>query len=816
MKYLFINILLFTSIISAQTQELKGRVTDQDGNPLFLANVVLLNSNIGVTTNEEGEFSLIAEFDRGDKIVVSYVGYKALKSDIEDYNFNEQNIILLDKIPFTSQTVLVQGSIGEEGVTPMAFAKVTQKEISESYVHQDVPEYLSYLPSTTFYSESGNGIGYNYLSIRGFDQRRIAISVNGIPQNDPEDNNVYWHNMNDILSSVGLVQVQRGAGGGVIGYPAVGGSINIITSNFSDKPRFELGADIGEYNTRKFSASFGSGLIDDKYSVYVNMSKTLSDGYRDLSWVDFNSFYLSAVRYDENVTTQLNFYGGPVSDGLVYNGLPKEVMKDKDLRKANYSYWEWDKENEQFQPWSIKRRTGEIENFSQPHYELLNEVKFNDKVTLNSALFLVIGDGFFDYDGSWSIYYDDYFRLKENGYDSTKTPTNALIRATVENTQWGWIPRLSIKHNNGNLIVGGEFRIHRSNHYGNINYAENIPEGVSEDYEYYFYNGAKDIINVFANEQYQLTEKLNVLVELQLAYHEYRIYNEKFVGNDFSVDGLFLNPRVGLNYKFTHDFSSYFSFAQVTREPRLKNYYDAAESSGGEVPQFEMNANGNYDFTKPLVNPETMNSFELGTSYNKRDLNLTANLFYMMFTDEIVKSGQLDRFGQPITGNMDETIHAGIELSGTYKINNHFEFSLNGTYSQNRITKGYYYQNDSTKFNLKDNSISGFPDITANGIVRFNYNGFFTQLWLKYVGDFYTDNFGDISGITDYDNKVDAYFVSNILVSYQFKANPVLNNAKLFLQVNNIFNNLYAAYGSGKEFFPAAERYFTAGIKVEL
>lgn len=816
MKHLLVFILLLTSLVTAQTQELKGRVVDQDGNPLILANVVLLNSNIGVITDKNGEFKIIADFDSGDKIVVSYVGFKSTTLDIIELNMSEQNLITLQEIPFTSQTVLIKGSIGEEGVTPMAFSKVTQKEIAESYVHQDVPEYLSYLPSTTFYSESGNGIGYNYLSIRGFDQRRIAISVNGIPQNDPEDNNVYWHDMPNILSSVGLIQVQRGAGGGVIGYPAVGGSINIITSNFSDKPRFELGADFGAYNTRKYSASFGSGLIDDKYSVYVNMSKTLSDGYRDLSWVDFNSYYLSAVRYDENITTQLNFYGGPVSDGLVYNGLPKEVMQDRELRKSNYSYWEWDKENGNFQPWSIERRTTEIENFSQPHYELLNEFKINDKVTLNSALFLVIGDGFFDYDGSWSIYYDDYFRLKENGYDSTTTPTNALIRATVENTQWGWIPRLSIKHNNGNLIVGGEFRIHRSNHYGNINFAENIPEGVPSDYEYYFYNGAKDIINIFANEQFQLTEKLNVLAELQLAYHEYRIYNEKYVGNDFAVDGLYLNPRVGLNYKFTQDLNSYFSFARVTREPRLKNYYDAAESSAGEVPQFEVDENGDYDFTKPLVNPETMNSFEIGTSYNKRNLNLTANVFYMMFRDEIVKSGQLDRFGQSITGNMDETIHAGIELSGTYKLNSYFDFMLNGTYSQNRITEGYYYQGENDKVNLKDNSISGFPDIIANGIVRFNYNGLFAQLWLKYVGEFFTDNFGDISGITDYDNKVDAYFVSNILVSYQFNANPILKNVKLFLQVNNILDNLYAAYGSGKEFFPAAERNITAGVKIEL
>ena len=178
MKHLLFFVLLFSSFISAQTQELKGRVTDKENEPLYLANIVLLNSNIGVTTNEDGEFNLIAEFDSSDKIIISYVGYKSATMDVANLDLNHKILIMLEKIPFTSQTVLVKGSIGEAGVTPTAFANVTQKEIEESYVHQDVPEYLSYLPSTTFYSESGNGIGYNYLSIRGFDQRRIAISVN--------------------------------------------------------------------------------------------------------------------------------------------------------------------------------------------------------------------------------------------------------------------------------------------------------------------------------------------------------------------------------------------------------------------------------------------------------------------------------------------------------------------------------------------------------------------------------------------------------------------------------------------------------------
>ena len=61
----------------------------------------------------------------------------------------------------------------------------------------------------------------------------------------------------------------------------------------------------------------------------------------------------------------------------------------------------------------------------------------------------------------------------------------------------------------------------------------------------------------------------------------------------------------------------YLSFARVSREPRLKEYYDAAESSGGEVPQFEVKPDSSYNFDEPLVKPETMNDFELGASFNQ-------------------------------------------------------------------------------------------------------------------------------------------------------------------------------------------------------
>ena len=829
MKYLIILLFLSTQIYS-QTKTLKGIITGGEGQPVQFATVRIENKPVITTTGENGEFELKGSFNESDYLIVSHIAYESYRVPVSTLNLAGPVKITLKTKPFVSQTVFVEGNIAKEGKTPAAFTKVKRADIENDYSVQDIPEYLSTVPSVNFYSENGNGIGYNYLSIRGFDQRRISVSVNGIPQNDPEDHNVYWLDFPDILESTELIQVQRGAGSGLVGYPAIGGSVNIITSNFTDKPGFDFSSSIGAYNTRKYSASFSSGLIGNKYSIYAKLSKIMSSGYRNLSWTDFNSYHISAVRYDDKLTTQFNFYGGPVADGLAYTGLPKFAIKDREMRKQNYSYWETDGNSYTY---ALPRRPEEIENFSQPHFELLNEYKLSDSVKLNSALFLVIGQGFFDYDGSWGD--STYFRLtKENGFNVTQNPGNVLIRAMVENNQWGWIPRVNISHANGELILGGELRIHRSLHWGSPEYGENLPVGITKEFRYYQYNAGKDIYAFYANENYRLNDKTNLLLETQFTYNKYLIYNEMYVHNDFSVSNFFFNPRIGLNYKYTPDLNFYFSFARISREPRLTNYYNAAESSGGEVPQFETLPGGGYDFAKPLVKPETMNDFELGVNYISGTFSLSANAYYMFFNNEIVKQGQVDRFGQPITGNMENTIHRGIELTAMYKPVNSIELIINSSFSSNYIDKGKAYvsytdpssQADVTApVDLSGNRVSGFSNLILSGIARFKHSGLTLQLQTRYVGEFYSDNYGSklaeyrilYPGITSYaDNKIDPYFTADFFASYDFQPSIFFNNIKLFVQVNNVFDNLYAANAIGGEFFPAAERNLLFGLKVGL
>lgn len=822
MKYFVILFVLLGSFIYAQQGIIKGKVVDSETlKPLSNANVLIRGTNAGSATNYNGEFTLSPGISNNGILTISFIGYNTAKISLLKLDLSKVIVIKLEPKLIPSQTVLVEGSIDKEGVTPLAFSKVTQSEIQRDYVVQDVPQYLGQLPSTTFYSENGNGIGYNYLTIRGFDQRRISVSINGIPQNDPEDHNVYWLDFPDLLSKTAVIQVQRGAGSGVVGYPAIGGSINIITSTFSNHPELNLSMSMGSYNTKKYSASYASGLIDDKYSIYANISQILSSGYRDNSWVKYNAYYLSAVRYDDNLTTQINFYGGPIADGLAYTGLPKFAITDKNLRKANYS--DWGQENGQY-TYTVSRRPEEIENYTQPHFELMNEYRITPDITFNSALFLVLGEGFFDFDGSWAD--TTYLRLtSEYGFHPAQNPQNVLIRSEGDNKQFGWVPRLSIKHENGEFIAGGEFRIHRSEHWGSVEYGQYLPDGLTESYRYYFYNGAKDIANGFVHEAYDLSNNLNVLGEVQLAYHKYRLYNEKYLNHDFSVSNLFVNPRLGINYKINPYQSLFFSFARVSNEPRLSDYYNADESSGGEQPHFAMKADGTYDYSNPLVKPETMNDFELGYSFINNNFSAAINLFYMLFSDEIVANGKVDIFGQPVVGNMKETAHKGIELSASYHLLNGLNLTANATFSRNRIITGTYFIDSQNSISLDGNSITGSPDFMTNFGINYSYSGLFVQLLGRYVDYFYSDNYGnkltqylqEYPGFVSYtDNKNDAYFSADFFASYQFKVFPALTPSKIFIQINNIFDRLYSANAIGGEFFPMAERNFIAGIQVGL
>lgn len=70
-------------------------------------------------------------------------------------------------------------------------------------------------------------------------------------------------------------------------------------------------------------------------------------------------------------------------------------------------------------------------------------------------------------------------------------------------------------------------RWHRSEHWGKIRYAENLPPDFDPDYKFYSYEGVRDIYSVFAREQYTASEKLLINLEAQLGPHTVRTAERK-------------------------------------------------------------------------------------------------------------------------------------------------------------------------------------------------------------------------------------------------------------------------------------------------
>ncbi len=833
MKTLKFIVIILSLPLFLYSQTLSGFVYDKiNKKPLQYANVYIPELKTGTASNNSGYFSIdLKNFLLPEKftIRISYVGYQTFSKQIYASEYYEPLFVYLEHQIIPSQTILVTSSIGREQLLPITYSNISKLEIEKKYVLQDFPQFLSEYPSVISYSENGNGIGYNYMSIRGFDQRRISVTINGIPQNDPEDHNVYWIDFPDLFEDVNNIQIQRGVSSNLIGAPAIGGSINIITSPFTQKKEIKLKTGFGSFNTKKLSLSFNSGLIDN-YGMYARISKINSSGYRENSWVDFFSYFVSVIRYDENATNQLNFFGAPIADGLAYTGLPKWAIYDKNERKKNYSYWE--DANGRY-TYVAPRRNNEIENFNQPHLELLSEYRFNENLKFNSALFAYWGKGFFDYDGSWAD--TTYFRMTyDNGFSATSNLSNALIRAYVDNAQFGWIPRLQINTFYGNFIFGLELRRHRSLHWGSVWYAQGIPSGHDQTWRYYEYRGAKDVYGGFAFYQNKFLQKLTLNVESQFVLNKTRLFDEKFVGTDFTIKNFFINPKFGLIYDLNNEISFYSYIANVSREPRLKNYYDAAESSGGAVPQFEVDVNGNYDFSKPLVKNENLTNLELGFSQRSKFYSYNLNFFYMFFKDEIIKRGMVDRFGQPITGNADRTSHMGIEFSGMFNPLNYLFFNVNLSYMKNIVNKSFVYMKyrDSVtgekdkvaKIDLSGFKIPNSPDLIGNIRISYDDDKLFLSLSANYVSEQFTDNFDkklnelliQYPKMVNYsDNVVPDYFVVNLDFRYKVEL-PAFGKFTLFGRVNNLLNRIYATYGIGNEFFPAAERNFFGGIEINL
>ena len=265
MKKAILSLLIvFSGVLTfAQTRTVSGIVTDKSiGEPLIGVNVIY-GVGQGTVTDINGEYRLKLEPGTYE-IEVSYIGFISQK---KTFTVVDKNLFINFELnTVTLNEVEVVGDIARTRETPIAFSNITPAQIEEQLAAQDIPLLLNSTPGV-YATASGGGDGDARINIRGFNQRNVAVMLDGIPVNDMENGWVYWSNWFGLDAVMRSTQVQRGLGMSKLAIPSVGGTINITTKGIEAKKGISLKQEIGSNGYTRTSLGMTTGRLKNGWGV---------------------------------------------------------------------------------------------------------------------------------------------------------------------------------------------------------------------------------------------------------------------------------------------------------------------------------------------------------------------------------------------------------------------------------------------------------------------------------------------------------------------------------------------------------------------
>jgi len=782
--------------ISAQ-YDIIGNVTNENGEPLIGASVFLTETQYATITDEKGNFELLSLPVDIYELKVTYIGYGPFVHDVElaeDFDLEivlKGGLIKMDAIEISANTLTLD--------SPFSYSELTKEDIELENLGQDLPFLLEQTPSVVVTSDAGAGIGYTGIRIRGSDATRVNVTINGVPLNDSESHGVFWVNLPDFASSVDNIQIQRGVGPSTNGAGAFGATVGLKTNYIYQNPFVEINGTYGSFASQRISAKFGTGLINDKYTIEGRYSRIKSDGFIDRATSDLNSFYFSAAKISENHSLRFNVISGNERTFQSWFGTPEskvnndlEELTDHYFRNVGSIYHTPEDSINLFdsgRSYNYYTYRNQVDDYSQTHTQFIYNTKPSENFNVNLTGHYTRGSGFFEQLEIDQDFEDYLFGPLVFSVGDTLRSADLVRRKWLDNHFYGVIGNAQYQANDDlQLVFGIGANRYDGGHFGrpvlifNQDTFRSLDPFLRESsddppFNYYESNGTKDDFNAYTKANFQIGENLSLFGDVQVRNINYSAFGTDDDQSIIDIDEnyTFFNPKFGINYKLNQNSGIYASFARSNREPVRSDFVDA---KGTNVPA-----------------PETLNDFELGFRSNTKSSAFSANFYFMDYTDQLVVTGAVNNVGSPIRQNVDKSRRIGLELVGAIKLSDVFEVSANATYSQNTISNFTEQVVDfaegfpSIENNFTDTDIALSPNIISAATLTYTpMQNLSINLLSKYVGDQFLDN------TSNEERKLDSYFVNDIIVAYQTSFSGV-NKLELKLMVNNILNTKYSSNG---------------------
>ena len=624
--------------------------------------------------------------------------------------------------------------------SPITHSNVSKEELAKRNLGQDIPILLNYLPSVVTTSDAGAGVGYTGIRVRGTDATRVNVTINGIPYNDPESQGTFWVNLGDFASSTESLQLQRGVGTSTNGSGAFGASLNLLTDVSSAKANAEISNSFGSFNTRKHTVKMSTGLINNHFEISGRFSKIDSDGYVDRAFTDLKSYFIQGIYKDDNTLIKALTFGNVEQTYQSWFGLTAEELAEN-RRQNPYTY-----ENE-------------TDNYWQDHYQLHWNERLDNNWSTTLGLNYTKGKGYFEqYKPEESA--EDFANLIEDDSD-------VIVRRWLDNNFYVINANVTYKKNALEIISGVSYNTYSGDHFGEVIWGSNLAPNVNIRDRYYEGDATKNDFSVFSKATFKLAKKITGFVDLQGRFVNYKTNGSSADVSPFitDVNFSFFNPKLGATYKYNNVNSFYASFAVANREPNRD------------------------DFQAGITENETLNDIELGWRYNTSKSNISTNIYYMFYKNQLVLTGELDDVGSPIRATSGESYRLGLEVDANLKFGNMFNTSINMTFSSNK-NRNFNTSINGELVDLGDTNISFSPDVVIGNALNFYpIKSLQLSFLSKYVGEQFMGNTNNEASI------LDSYFVNDFNINYEIKPNKLFKSITFSALVNNIFNKEYVSNG---------------------
>ena len=744
-----------------------------------------------------------------------------------------------DSIALNELSEVVVKAVKAQKYAPFAVSRIGKEEVQQfARSGQELPFLLSRTPGVTAWSENGLGTGTTYMRLRGSGDSRINVTLDGVSLNSPEDQCVFWANMNSYAALLGGMQVQRGVGTSTNGDGAFGGSVVLSTATPGLVPSAQVSASYGSYGTYNAGGKFSSGLMGNHWMLDGAYHHTGTDGYVHGTGGQRGSYYGGLTYVNNDGTLKLSYknIGNYEKTGQAWNGVTAgnddysmnaydgvrtyADMYRLGLGKYNSLY-------ERFEPdwnggWTTERyrlADGTLwdkttDNFRQNHNLLNLAWRINDFWSTSATLHYTHGHGYYD-----EFRYQN--KLKKFGLSNFVLSDGSVLKKTdfvrqkgLTQDTYGMVWNVNYQDRRWDVMAGASFRNFEGNHWGYLTYVANeeLRQEVLADgkYKYYDSDATKADNQLFLKGTYHLTSAWDVFADVQYRHVGFMTngINDKFYeeGNAYYNQSLnikkqydFINPKAGLSYH-NGGHNAYLSYALSHREPERNNFTD----------------NGAY----PAPKAESLHDVEAGYGFNSGRWHAAASLYAMLYHNQFVQTGAVSDIGESLTTNIARSHRLGVELSAGVKVAQWLDLEANAALSRNRIKDftevvetydGDWNDMAPTEVHYDNSTLAFSPSAIVNGFADFHFKGFKATWHTNLVSRQYLDN------TECKERSLPKYSQTNVYLSYDLKCGRKgLKSTVLGVNFNNIFNRHYAAGGwvysaiVGDD-YPQDSRYYQIG-----